>query len=380
MDRRATGYAAAHEDRTTRGAATTRPATRTPPVNRDRRRRVAVVTGASAGVGRATAVELARQGFDVGLIARGRAGLDAALADVVAAGGTGAIAVADVADMAQVDAAAEAIERELGPIEVWINNAMTTVFARIRDLTADEIRRATEVTYLGQVHGTLAALARMRTRDRGTIVFVGSALAYRGIPLQSAYCASKFAVRGFYESLRTELLEERSGIQVSIVHLPAVNTPQFEWCRARVDRHPMPVPPIYQPELIARRIVAAAQSPPRQRVVGTWNWLVIQLANAMPGVADHYMAATGVEGQLTERPIAPDRPDGLLTPADDRRDFGARGEFGDRSRGVLTPDFLRSVPAQVAALGRAIRARTAEVAARLRRPTHARPAGRGAAA
>lgn len=330
-----------------------------------RRRRVAVVTGASAGVGRATAIELARRGFDVGLIARGRAGLEAALADVRAEGAEGAIALADVADMEQVEQAASRIEQELGPIEIWINNAMTTVFARVRDLTAHEIRRATEVTYLGQVHGTLAALNRMRERDRGTIVFVGSALAFRGIPLQSAYCASKFAVRGFYESLRTELIHDNSAVRVTIVHLPAVNTPQFEWCRARVSRHPMPVPPIYQPELVARRIVSAAEAPPRQRVVGTWNWMVIQLAKAVPGVADHYMAATGIDGQLTDRPIDADRPDDLESPVDDDRDHGARGLFDHLARGVMSPSFLRSLPSQAGALGRAIRDRTEEAWSRL---------------
>lgn len=330
------------------------------------RRRVAVVTGASAGVGRATATELARRGFDVGLIARGRAGLDGALSDVLAEGAAGVVAVADVADMDQVDAAASQIEDELGPIDVWINNAMTTVFVPVRDLTAEEIRRATEVTYLGQVHGTLAALARMRPRDHGTIVFVGSALSYRGIPLQAAYCASKFAVRGFYESLRTELVHEGSAVRTTIVHLPAVNTPQFEWCRARVDRQPMPVPPIYQPELVARRIVSAAEVPPRQRVVGSWNWMLIQLAKIAPGVADHYMAATGVEGQLTRLEIDPDRRDNLDAPVDDVLDQGSRGRFDDRAHGVLTGSFVRSLPLQASALARAIADRSGEVWRRLR--------------
>lgn len=324
------------------------------------RRRVAVVTGASAGVGRATAIELARRGFDVGLIARGRAGLEAALADVRAEGVDGVVAIADVADMDQIDEAAGRIERELGPIDVWINNAMTTVFAPIGEISAHEFRRATEVTYLGQVHGTLAALSRMRPRDRGTIVFVGSALAYRGIPLQSAYCAAKFAVRGFYESLRTELLRDGSGISTTIVHLPAVNTPQFGWCRARVDRHPMPVPPIYQPEIIARRIVTAAEAPPRQRVVGSWNWILVQLAQLLPGVADHYMAATGVDGQLTNEPIDPDRPDNLESPVDHSVDYGSRGKFDNRAHGVFAQSFLRSLPKQASALTRAVRARVGE--------------------
>jgi short-subunit dehydrogenase len=328
-------------------------------------RPVAVVTGASAGVGRATAVELARRGYDVGLIARGAAGLRAAADEVHREGGTAIAVAADVADMSAVDLAASKIELELGPIDVWINNAMTTVFSPISELTAEEIERATDVTYLGQVHGTLAALRRMRPRDHGTIVFVGSALAYRGIPLQSAYCAAKFAVRGFHDSLRTELLHDGSSIRTTIVHLPAANTPQFGWCRAHVDRHPRPVAPIYQPELAARRIVSAAQRPPRQRVVGTWNWVIIQLTKLMPGVADHFMAATGVEGQLSDLPIDPGRPDGLEAPVDDERDHGPRGIFGNEAHGVATASFLRSLPAQARSFGRSIADRARESGRRL---------------
>jgi NAD(P)-dependent dehydrogenase (short-subunit alcohol dehydrogenase family) len=330
------------------------------------RRPVAVVTGASAGVGRATAIEFARRGYDVGLIARGAAGLQAAADDVQQQGGSAVAVAADIADHAAVDAAASTFERELGPIDVWVNNAMTTVFAPVSELSAAEIERATDVTYLGQVHGTLAALERMRPRDRGTIVFVGSALAYRGIPLQSAYCAAKFAVRGFHDSLRTELLHEGSSVRTTIVHLPAVNTPQFGWCRTRVDRHPMPVPPIYQPELIARRIVSAAQRPPRQRVIGAWNWSLIRLSQLMPGVADHYMAATGVEGQLTDEPIDPNRPDDLHAAVDDDRDVGAHGIFDERAHGLVSPSFLRTLPSQAAAFGRAVRDRWSEAIGRIR--------------
>jgi NAD(P)-dependent dehydrogenase (short-subunit alcohol dehydrogenase family) len=332
-------------------------------------RPVAVVTGASAGVGRATAIEFARRGYNIGLIARGDAGLEGAADDVRREGASVVAVAADVADMAAVDAAASVVERQLGPIDVWVNNAMTTVFAPVSKLTAGEIERATDVTYLGQVHGALAALERMRPRDRGTIVFVGSSLAYRGIPLQSAYCAAKFAVRGFHDSLRTELLHEGSSIRTTIVHLPAVNTPQFGWCRTRVDRHPMPVPPIYQPELVARRIVSAAQRPPRQRIVGSWNWSLIQLSKLMPGVADHYMAATGVDGQLTEQPIPPDRPDDLVAPVDTDRDFGTHGMFDARAGGLMSPSFLRTLPSQAGALGRAVRARAAECRRRIRPPT-----------
>lgn len=308
--------------------------------------RIAVVTGASAGVGRATAVELASRGWDVALLARGQAGLDAAATDVEAHGQRALTVATDVADYDQVRAAARRVEDELGPIDCWINNAMATTFARIRDLEVEEIARATDVTYLGQVHGAFAALEHMRPRDAGTIVFVGSALAYRGIPLQAPYCAAKFAARGFHDSLRTELIEEGSNISTTIVHLPAVNTPQFNWSRAKVDKHPQPVPPIYQPEVAATAIVDAAEHPPRQKILGTWNWLVVKLAQFMPGVGDHYMARSGVSGQLTERDIAADRPDNLREPVDGDSDHGAHGIFDDIAHGVRTPQFLRSLPQQ----------------------------------
>lgn len=327
----------------------------------DTEQRIAVVTGASAGVGRATAVELAKRGWDIALLARGAAGLEAAASDVRAHGRRALPIVTDVAVYEQVDAAAERIERELGPIDCWINNAMSTVFARIRDITPDEVARGTDVTYLGQVHGTLAALERMRPRDAGTVVFVGSALAYRGIPLQSIYCAAKFAVRGFHDSLRTELLEERSSIKTAIVHLPAVNTPQFGWCRAKVDKHPQPVPPIYPPSTAATAIADAAEDPSRQKILGTWNWLVVQLAQLMPGVGDHYMARSGVGGQLTDMDIRDTRPDNLYEAADRDVDHGVTGIFGDRANGVRTPQFLRSLPHQASTFAAAARARIEEV-------------------
>lgn len=324
--------------------------------------KVAVITGASGGVGRATARELARRGYDVGLIARGRAGLEGARAEVEAHGRRACVAPADVAVWDEVDAAASAITAELGDIDVWVNNAMTTVFAAVRDVQPDEIERATAVTYLGQVHGTMAALHRMRDRDAGTIISVGSALAYRGIPLQSAYCGAKFAVRGFMESLRTELLAERSHIRVAQIHLPAVNTTQFGWCRAKVDDHPMPVPPIYQPEVPARAIADLIESGARQHVVGVWNWLLIQLNKVMPGVGDHYMAQTGIDSQLTDRPIRRDRPDDLFEPADDDVDHGAHGIFDHRAKGMLEPTFIASLPHTALAFATAASARIAEVA------------------
>lgn len=324
-------------------------------------RPVVVVTGASGGVGRATAREFAARGWDVGLLARGQAGLDGAAQEVRALGRRAATVPTDVADADEVQRAAERVEHELGPIECWVNNAMTTVFAPISDLHPDEIRRGTEVTYLGQVHGALAALDRMKPRDRGTIVFVGSALAYRGIPLQSVYCAAKFAARGFYESLRTELLHEESHVRVTIVHLPAVNTTQFGWCRAKVRTHPQPVAPIYQPEVCATAIAHAAGAVPRQKILGTWNWLIVRLAQVLPGVADHFMATTGVGGQLTDIPIPADRPDNLFSPADERDDHGFHGIFDDRAKGVVTASFLRQLPQQARSFGEACRRRFTEM-------------------
>jgi len=213
--------------------------------------RVAVVTGASAGVGRATVRRFAREGWSVGLLARGRDGLEGARREVEEAGGRAVVVPVDVADAEAVEAAAEEVEATLGPIDVWVNDAMVTVFSPVHEITADDFRRVTEVNYLGAVHGTLAALRRMRPRDRGTIVQVGSALAYRAIPLQSAYCATKFALRGFTDSLRTELLHEGSRVHVTSVHLPALNTPQFGWSKTAMTRQPQPVPPIFQPEVAA---------------------------------------------------------------------------------------------------------------------------------
>ena len=326
--------------------------------------RVAVVTGGSAGVGRATVRELASRGYDVAVLARGRAGVEAAVAEVEAAGRRGLALLADVSDHDAVEAAAARVEDELGPIDVWINNAMTTVFGRATDVSAEEFERATRVTYLGQVWGTMAALRRMRPRDQGAIISVGSALAYRGIPLQSAYCGAKFGVRGFNDSLRTELIDEGSEIQISEIHLPAVNTPQFGWCRSKLRFHPQPVPPIYQPEVAARAIADAIDDGPRQRLLGTWNWMLVKLSQWMPGVGDHYLASTGVDSQKTEIEIADDRPDDLFHPLDADEDHGARGIFGDSVGGVLQPKFLRTLPGTLIDLVRAIQARVAQVRSR----------------
>lgn len=326
--------------------------------------RVAVVTGGSAGVGRATVRELASRGYDVAVLARGRTGVEAAVAEVEAAGQRGLALLVDVADHDAVDAAATSVEDELGPIDVWVNNAMTTVFGRVSEVSPEEYERATQVTYLGQVWGAMAALRRMRPRNRGAIVSVGSALAYRGIPLQSAYCGAKFGVRGFFDSLRTELIDEGSEITISEIHLPAVNTPQFGWCRSKLRFHPQPVPPIYEPEVAARAIAEAIDVAPRHRLLGSWNWGLVKLSQWMPGVGDHYLARSGVDSQKTDIEIADDRPDDLFHPLDDTEDHGARGIFGDSTGGVLQPQFLKTVPTMLVDLGRSVRDRATVVRAR----------------
>jgi NAD(P)-dependent dehydrogenase (short-subunit alcohol dehydrogenase family) len=292
---------------------------------------VVVVTGASAGVGRATARLFAREGDAVGLIARGGERLDAAKAEVERLGSRAVAVQADVADPAQLTAAAEQIERDLGPIDVWVNNAMATVFAPVSRTTPEEFRRATEVTYLGSVWGTMAALERMVPRDRGVIVQVGSALAYRGIPLQAAYCGSKHALQGFVESLRAELLHEGSNVRLTMVQLPALNTPQFTWSRAKLPHKPQPVPPIFQPEIAARAIVWAARHPQRQLMVG-WPTVKAIVGNAIaPGFADRYLARNGYDAQQTSEPLDPNRPDNLFQPVPGAQ--AAHGPFDDRSRG-----------------------------------------------
>jgi short-subunit dehydrogenase len=294
--------------------------------------RVVMITGASAGVGRATAVAFARQGATVGLLARGAAGLEGARRDVELNGGRAMTFAVDVADADAVDQAADALESAHGPIDAWVNNAMASVFSPVKEMTAGEFARVTAVTYLGVVNGTLAALRRMLPRDRGTIVQVGSALAYRGIPLQAAYCAAKHAIQGFCDSLRAELLHDRSGVQVTMVQLPALNTPQFDWVKSRLPRRAMPVPPVFQPEVAAKAIVFAAEHPRREFYVG-WPTVEAIVGNKlMPGAGDRYLAAHGFASQQTEEPEDPDRADNLWAPVDDERDFGARGRFDDIAR------------------------------------------------
>ena len=292
---------------------------------------VVVVTGASAGVGRATVRRFAAEGASVGLIARGKERLEAAADEVESAGGRALVLPLDVADERAVEAAADRVEEELGPIDVWVNNAMVTVFAPVTRLTPDEYRRVTEVTYLGSVWGTMAALRHMLRRDRGTIVQVGSALAYRGIPLQSAYCGAKHALEGFLDSLRTELLHEGSNVRVTAVELPALNTPQFSWGRTKMPRQPQPVPPIFQPEVAADAIVWASRNHRREHYVG-WPTVEAIVGNKIaPGLADLYLARTGYDAQQIDEPVPSDRPDNLFDPVPG--DFSAHGRFDDRAKG-----------------------------------------------
>ena len=298
--------------------------------------RVAVVTGASAGVGRATARLLAERGIALALLARGRVGLDAAAEEVRAAGSRPLPIEVDMADYAQVADAARRVEAELGPIDLWINDAFSSVFAPFLKTRPEEFRRAMEITYLGYVHGTRAALSSMTPRNRGVIVQVGSALAYRGIPLQAAYCGAKHAIVGFTESLRCELLHDRSNVRVTMVHLPAVNTPQFDWLLSRLPRHAEPVPPIYQPEVAARAIVGAADRPKRREYwVGASTVLTILGNRIAPGLLDRYLARTGYKSQQTGRPADHHRPNNLWHPLDGPggRDYGAHGDFSARSHG-----------------------------------------------
>ncbi len=299
-------------------------------MNRSAPPEVVVITGASAGVGRATVREFARAGARIGLLARGTDSLEAARREVEAAGGRALVLPVDVADAAAVEAAAAQVEEEFGPIDIWINNAMVSVFSPIREMTAEDFRRVTEVTYLGAVHGTMAALQRMQRRDRGTIVQVGSALAYRSIPLQSAYCAAKAALRGFTDSLRCELIHDGSKVHVTMVQLPALNTPQFDWTKSRLPRKAQPVPPIFQPEVAARAIHWAAHQKRREVLVGGPVVQAIFGNKIFPGLLDYYLGRTGYEGQQTDTPEDPAKPNDLHQPL--AGDHGAHGRFDSRAK------------------------------------------------
>ena len=328
-----------------------------------------VITGASAGIGRAAARLFGQRGDRVALIARGRAGLEGAVRDVERAGGTALAVPADVADFALLDRAATEIEDAFGPIDVWVNVAFASVFAPFAETTPEEFRRVTEVTYLGFVYGTMAALARMRPRDHGAIVQVGSALGARSIPLQSAYCGGKHAINGFTESLRCELRHDKSHVHVTVVQMPAVNTPQFSWVRSRLPRHPQPVPPIYQPEVAARGIVYAADHPRRkQYFVGATTTATILANRVAPALLDRYLARTGYDSQQTgER--EPSRPDNLWEPVDEGRgdDHGAHGEFDDKSHRRSAQLLISHHPAAATATAAVTAAAGLALASRVRR-------------
>jgi NAD(P)-dependent dehydrogenase (short-subunit alcohol dehydrogenase family) len=318
--------------------------------------RVVVVTGASSGVGRATARAFADAGADLALLARGRDGLEIAAKEVESSGRRAAFFPTDVADPDQVEASASEIERTLGPIDVWVNDAMVSVFSPFLEMTPDEFRRVTDVTYLGAVHGTYAALRRMVPRDRGVIVQVGSALAYRGIPLQSAYCGAKHAVQGFTESVRCELLHDRSRVRITMVQLPALNTPHFDVALVRFPWEPQPVPPIYQPEIAARAVVWASEHPRRELWVGGSTAAALIANSVVPGLLDRYLGRTGYRSQQSDEPIRPGRPSNLWEPV--RGDRGAHGRFGAGSHARSIQFWLASHAALAAERARAVLERT----------------------
>ena len=292
--------------------------------------KVAVITGAGAGVGRATAIEFARNGCDVALLSRDPDRLEAAAREARSFGVRALPIPTDVADAKAVEFAATRVEQELGPIDIWVNVAMATVFAPVAKLTPEEVARGTAVTYLGQVHGMMAALKRMRERNRGSIVNVGSALAYRSVPLQSVYCGAKFAIRGFTDLLRSEILHDKLNISLSMVDLPAVNTPQFNWALNKMGRRPQPVPPIFQPEIPARAIYFAAFHPRRQTWIGFPTVKAIMANRIAPGLIDRYLAKSGYTGQLTDEPVSADAPSNLFEPVPGN--YGAHGRFDSKAR------------------------------------------------
>ncbi|HEY1276772.1 MAG TPA: SDR family oxidoreductase [Thermoleophilaceae bacterium] len=320
--------------------------------------KVVVVTGASAGVGRAAAREFAHRGASVAVFARGPERLDAVVREIEAAGGRALQVAVDVSDADAVESAAERVERELGEIDVWVNAAMSAVLAEVKDTAPEEFRRVTEVTYLGSVYGVMAALRRMLPRDRGTIVQVGSALARRGIPLQASYCGAKHGLQGFLDSLRAELLHHGSSVRVTMVQLPGLNTPQFGWVRTRLRRHPQPVPPIYQPEVAGRAIVWATEHPRREYWVGAPTVKTIAGNTLAPGLVDRYLARTNFDAQQTDLPIDPEeRVDNLFAPPPG--DPGAHGRFDDQARGSSAQWWVRRHRGTLALGGAAVAAAAA---------------------
>jgi short-subunit dehydrogenase len=313
---------------------------------------VVVVTGASAGVGRAVAREFGRHHARVGLIARGKQRLEATRREIEDLGGKALVLPVDVADADQVERAAEQVESELGPVDVWVNNAMTTIFAPVNEIRPAEYKRATEVTYLGCVYGTMAALKRMLRRGRGVIVQVGSALAYRSIPLQAPYCGAKHAIVGFTDSLRCELIHQKSRIHLTVVHLPAMNTPQFSWCRTRLPRHPQPVPPIFQPEVGARAIYYAAHQKRREIFVGGSTLMAIYGQDLAPGFADWYLGTHGYDSQQTPETVPPGRPDNLFEPLEG--EYAAHGIFAAQAKDQSIQNWMNLRRAPLAAAAAAL--------------------------
>lgn len=296
----------------------------------ERKTEVVVITGASAGVGRAAVRAFAKENARIGLIARGKDGLEAAREEVEKLGGQALVLSADVSDAEQVEAAAARVEEKLGPIDIWVSNAMVSVFSPFKQMTSSEFKRVTEVTYLGSVYGIMAALKRMLPRDRGTIIQVGSALAYRGIPLQSAYCGAKHALQGFLESLRCELLHDGSHIRIAMVQMPALNTPQFGWVKSRLPNKPQPVPPIFQPEVAAQAILYAAHNEREEMYVGFPTVEAILGNRVAPRLLDRYLARNGYGSQQTDEPDDHNRPNNLWNPVPG--DHGAHGTFDRRAR------------------------------------------------
>jgi NAD(P)-dependent dehydrogenase (short-subunit alcohol dehydrogenase family) len=331
-------------------------------MNDPKQRRVIVITGASAGVGRAAAHAFAREGARIGLLARSREGLDGARREVETLGGEALVLPCDVADAGAVEAAAAAVEERFGPIDVWVNNAMASVFSPIKETPPDEFKRVTEVTYLGFVYGTLAALKRMLPRDRGIIIQVGSALAYRGIPLQAAYCAAKHAIEGFCDSLRCELLHDKSNVRVTMIQMPALNTPQFRWVKSRLPHKAQPVPPIFQPEVAADSILYASHHPRREFIVGWPAFKAVYGNKIAPGFADRYLAGMGYDAQQHDGPEDPNRPHNLWETVNGRH--STHGDFDRRAKDWSAWWFMSKNRGWFAAAGVALLALAAGTVAR----------------
>jgi NAD(P)-dependent dehydrogenase (short-subunit alcohol dehydrogenase family) len=302
------------------------------PGKKHRQPEVVVVTGASAGVGRAIVRAFARRGASIGLLARGQEGLEGAREDAERLGGKALVIPTDVADPEQIEQAARRVEETFGPIDIWINDAMESVFAPFTEITPEEFQRVTEVSYLGFVYGTMTALRRMQPRDRGTIIQIGSALAYRSIPLQSAYCGAKHGIKGFTDSIRCELSHQKSKVKITMLQLPAVNTPQFNWVKSRLPRKAQPVPPIYQPELIGHAATWVTDHHRRELFIGLSTVITIQGNKFFPALGDWYLGRTGYQSQQTDEPADPNRPDNIWQPVDDQRDYGAHGRFDEQAR------------------------------------------------